>query len=98
MARPKIRELKAVKTIKDLPVGTYGDAFNLVEKNSSWRSVKPIINKDLCVQCEECYLTCPDGVIYFENFEMKIDYDFCKGCGICEKSCGMKAITMEREE
>lgn len=30
--------------------------------------------------------------------EMTIDYDFCKGCGICAKECKFDAVTMEKEE
>jgi pyruvate ferredoxin oxidoreductase delta subunit len=30
--------------------------------------------------------------------EMIIDYDFCKGCGICAHECKFDAITMEKEE
>ena len=29
--------------------------------------------------------------------KVAIDYDFCKGCGICSKICKLKAITMEVE-
>ena len=28
----------------------------------------------------------------------EIDYDFCKGCGICQKICKHGAITMESEK
>jgi len=28
---------------------------------------------------------------------LKIDYDYCKGCGICAQECPFKAISMVRE-
>ena len=31
------------------------------------------------------------------NKDYDIDYDYCKGCGICEVECPVKAIKMERE-
>ncbi|MDD1663335.1 MAG: 4Fe-4S binding protein, partial [Methanomicrobiales archaeon] len=46
-------------------------------------------------QCGLCSLYCPEGVI---SEDLKIDYDFCKGCGICANECPKKAIRMEREE
>ena len=30
--------------------------------------------------------------------EIEIDYDYCKGCGICAEECPADAIVMEREE
>jgi len=42
---------------------------------------------------------CPEGVVTGgENEqEVEIDYDFCKGCGICAQQCSKQAIDMESE-
>jgi len=45
----------------------------------------------------QCYLHCPDGVISKQGGAVAIDYDFCKGCGICKRICKLKAIEMEAE-
>ncbi|MDR1043419.1 MAG: 4Fe-4S binding protein [Clostridiales Family XIII bacterium] len=45
-----------------------------------------------------CYLLCPDGTIYREAGEFAIDYDFCKGCGICSRECKVNAIRMVSED
>jgi pyruvate ferredoxin oxidoreductase delta subunit len=45
-----------------------------------------------------CFLVCPDGVIDKSGNRLEIDYDFCKGCGICAFVCPKGAITMAREE
>ena len=39
-----------------------------------------------------------DGVIFREGSKVNIDYDFCKGCGICSKICKPGAIKMEAEK
>ncbi|MCL2485203.1 MAG: 4Fe-4S binding protein [Endomicrobia bacterium] len=72
----------------------------------SWRSNKPIWNKEKCINCLICWISCPDTSIKIAPDEKKgtvvtgIDYDFCKGCGICAKECPVKvqAITMEIEK
>ena len=76
------------------PDVTAFEAGYLVSANGSWRSVRPVIDKNTCVKCGLCYLYCPDGTI---SPEFAVDYDFCKGCGICAKICKRGAITMRKE-
>jgi 2-oxoacid:acceptor oxidoreductase delta subunit (pyruvate/2-ketoisovalerate family) len=55
-----------------------------------------------CFACDNCYGVCPDNaVIKLDpggSYQYEIDYDFCKGCGICAEECPCGAITMEPEE
>jgi 2-oxoacid:acceptor oxidoreductase delta subunit (pyruvate/2-ketoisovalerate family) len=94
--KPYLRDIVSFG-IKDYPEATAYQAGYLVTKNAGWRSQKPVINKDKCVGCLQCYLYCPDGVIFPKEKIVDIDYDFCKGCGICKKICRIGAIEMEAE-
>ena len=73
--------------------------------------MRPVLATDLCTGCLQCYLYCPDGTIvrtYATKDQLSagdaslaavaIDYDFCKGCGICAKTCRFDAIAMISEE
>ena len=64
----------------------------------------------MCIR-DRCYLYCPDGTIYKTGATkdelaqerpgftaVAIDYDFCKGCGICAKVCRFDAIAMIPEQ
>ena len=64
-------------------------------KTGTWRTFRPVVDREACNECGLCRQYCPDGTID-ENLE--IDLDYCKGCGICAKECPKKAITMVREE
>lgn len=64
-------------------------------KTGGWRTLKPIRDKSKCTKCGMCWQFCPDNAI---NTDFEIDYDYCKGCGICAKECLFKAIRMEKEE
>jgi len=62
-------------------------------KTGSWRTFRPILDEEKCVDCSNCIIFCPEGCVK----KKKIDYDYCKGCGICEVECPVKAIKIERE-
>jgi 2-oxoacid:acceptor oxidoreductase delta subunit (pyruvate/2-ketoisovalerate family) len=54
-----------------------------------------------CFSCDNCYGVCPDNAVIKlgapgERYE--IDYDYCKGCGICVEECPCGAIEMVPEE
>ena len=93
---PFLREKKQFG-FEDIPENTAFEAGYLVTKNSGWSIIRPVVNGEKCVGCTQCYLYCPDGVISMKNGKAEVDYDFCKGCGICSKICKPKAIEMESE-
>ena len=62
----------------------------------SWRTFRPIVNREACNRCGICAMYCPDAVI--DQDTMEIDLVYCKGCGICSNECPKKCIEMVREE
>jgi 2-oxoacid:acceptor oxidoreductase delta subunit (pyruvate/2-ketoisovalerate family) len=52
-----------------------------------------------CFECDNCYGVCPDNSVIKlgpgRGFE--INYDFCKGCGVCAAECPCGAIAMVAE-
>jgi len=55
---------------------------------ASWRVVKPVFNIDVCIDCQNCWVWCPDSAILSRDKQMLgIDYDHCKGCEICSEVC-----------
>ena len=52
-----------------------------------------------CFGCDNCYGVCPDNaVIKLGDGQYEIDYDYCKGCGICAAECPCGAIQMQPEQ
>ena len=95
--KPYLRDV-GVFGLSDYPEATAYEAGFLITKNAGWRSQKPKIDEAKCTGCLQCYLYCPDGVIFSRDSTVDIDYDFCKGCGICKKICKVRAIEMEVEK
>ncbi len=55
---------------------------------ASWRVVKPVFNMDVCIDCQNCWVWCPDTSIISRDKQMLgIDYDHCKGCEVCVEVC-----------
>jgi len=51
-----------------------------------------------CNECDTCWLYCPDVcILHRDGSGYEINYDYCKGCGICAQECPRVAITMEEE-
>ena len=67
-------------------------------KTGNWRVFRPVLDKTKCVKCLRCWIFCPEGSIKREKDDsVSIDYDYCKGCGVCASECTVKAILMHRE-
>lgn len=82
----------------------------LTVKNAGWRNIRPVVHPETCTGCLKCYLYCPDGAVFKVDNDptdpgsvnrtdttVAIDLDFCKGCGICARSCAAGSIEMVPE-
>ncbi len=72
-------------------------------KTGDWRSSRPEIDHEKCIpsktgrkSCFMCWMYCPEGIVK-KTIPVTIDYDYCKGCGICSEECPAKAIRMVDE-
>ena len=71
---------------------------SLEVKTGLWRTQRPVIDPSLCHGCAWiCSTLCPDGAIATLAGRPVIDYDHCKGCGVCVAVCPHHAIRVERE-
>jgi len=67
---------------------SYSDFSSYTATVASWRVIKPVYNRDLCIDCQNCWMWCPDTSIISRDKQMLgIDYDHCKGCGVCVEVC-----------
>jgi len=84
---------------KSLPIGGYllepGSALKY--KTGDWRAFRPIIDQKRCINCLLCWVYCPDAAIIRLEKYVDVNYDYCKGCGICANECPVKCITMVEE-
>jgi NADPH-dependent glutamate synthase beta subunit-like oxidoreductase len=54
-----------------------------------------------CFECDNCYGVCPDNAVIKVTNDLgthfKINYDYCKGCGLCVSECPCGCIEMVPE-
>lgn len=97
MLKPSTKPFSYPVSKEAMPPGPCADAGVLVETNAGWRVFRPVIDVDKCVKCQKCWIICPDGAIDRTGKVYAIDYDFCKGCGLCAYECPTKSIRMIKE-
>ena len=81
----KIDECSAFTPQRDR---NYSQNNSHVASVADWRLIKPVYNKDYCIDCQFCWIYCPDVSIISRDKKMVgIDMDHCKGCGVCVEVC-----------
>ena len=88
------------KSWKEMPIGAVIPEPGSSEKYNTgeWRAWRPVFEAEKCVNCMLCWVFCPDSCILVKEEKMVgVDYDHCKGCGICAHECPTNALEMKPE-
>ena len=68
-----------------------------LDRASAVRSAERCFQCGLCNSCRNCDLFCPDLAVLMKGKGPEINYDHCKGCGICVQECPRGALAMADE-
>jgi len=76
----------------------WADVPSSVQPTGTWRTFRPVDRPLEVHEVQRLLEVLPRRGVHFdgEGFPV-IDYDYCKGCGICEVECAPRAIIMEKE-
>jgi NADPH-dependent glutamate synthase beta subunit-like oxidoreductase/NAD-dependent dihydropyrimidine dehydrogenase PreA subunit len=91
MSQPRLVREERVRSFAEIDLRVSG--------NIAMREAERCFNCGLCNQCDNCHLFCPDmSVIHDQSAQGRhINYDYCKGCGLCVVECPRNAMTLEEE-
>jgi 2-oxoacid:acceptor oxidoreductase delta subunit (pyruvate/2-ketoisovalerate family) len=91
MHRPELERARRQSTFDEVVGG-------LTEENALFEA-RRCLSCGNCFECDNCFGVCPDNAVIKlgPSLRYEIDYDFCKGCGMCVQECPCGAIDMVPE-
>jgi Pyruvate/2-oxoacid:ferredoxin oxidoreductase delta subunit len=82
--------------------GTFDEVTGGLDESTALFEARRCMSCGNCFGCDNCYGACPDNAVIKIGpggpGDYEIDYDYCKGCGICAAECPCGAIAMIPEE
>jgi NADPH-dependent glutamate synthase beta subunit-like oxidoreductase len=88
--RPRLEAARRITTFDEVTGG--------LDESTALFEARRCMSCGNCFGCDNCYGVCPDNAITkLGNGQYEIDYDFCKGCGLCVAECPCGSIEMEPE-
>ena len=89
--RPMLEAARRIRSFEEVQGG--------LDEGSALYEARRCLSCGNCFECDNCYGVCPDNAVIKlgSGKRFRIDYDFCKGCGLCAAECPCGAIDMVPE-
>ena len=89
--RPQLEAARRVSTFDEVTGG--------LDESTALFEARRCLSCGNCFECDNCYGVCPDNAVIKlgPGRRYEIDYDYCKGCGVCASECPCGAIEMRPE-
>ncbi len=91
VVRPRLEQARRI--------GTFDEVVGGLTEPDALFEARRCMSCGNCFECDNCYGMCPDDAIINNGpgLRFTIDYEYCKGCGICANECPAGAIEMVPE-
>ncbi len=78
---------------------SFDEVHHGLEPDAALYEARRCFSCGVCTECDLCLIYCPDVAISRSRngSGYVINYDYCKGCGVCVKECPRNAMTFEEE-
>jgi 2-oxoacid:acceptor oxidoreductase gamma subunit (pyruvate/2-ketoisovalerate family)/2-oxoacid:acceptor oxidoreductase delta subunit (pyruvate/2-ketoisovalerate family) len=81
-------------------VSTFDEVVGSLDVTTALFEARRCLSCANCFECDNCFGVCPDNAIrkLGPGGGYEIDYDYCKGCGLCVAECPAGAIDLVPEQ
>jgi 2-oxoacid:acceptor oxidoreductase delta subunit (pyruvate/2-ketoisovalerate family) len=78
---------------------TFDEVVGGLDESSAQFEARRCLSCGNCFECDNCFGVCPDNAVIKlgPGNRFRINYDYCKGCGLCAEECPCGAIRMDPE-
>jgi len=78
---------------------TFEEVLGGLDQSNALFEARRCMSCGNCFECDNCFGVCPDNAVIKlgAGNRFRINYDYCKGCGMCSTECPCGAIKMEPE-
>ena len=78
---------------------SFEEMVGALNQNTALLEARRCLSCGNCFECDNCYAVCPDNAVIKlgAGNRFAINYDYCKGCGLCAEECPCGAIDMVKE-
>jgi NADPH-dependent glutamate synthase beta subunit-like oxidoreductase len=87
------------RLLKEERVESFEEIDLKISAHLAMKEAERCFNCGICNQCDNCFIFCPDtSVIRDKDHQGRhINYDYCKGCGLCVVECPRNAMSLGGE-
>jgi len=78
---------------------SFEEVVSGLDENTALFEARRCLSCGTCFECDNCLGVCPDNAVIKlgPGKRYEIDYDYCKGCGMCAEECPSGVIDMVQE-
>lgn len=78
---------------------SFEEVVSGLDENTALFEARRCLSCGTCFECDNCFGVCPDNAVIKlgPGKRYEIDYDYCKGCGMCAEECPSGVIDMVKE-